>query len=269
MTMSYFNDDGWVPYAEHVSEDEASYCWRIQAGQVHVHRIDGSLTLPLPRYPLTPEQPTQALEGNEHQGFDWTLKAVYEAVTRIAPHFDWYFAPVFTSTLGYIWGQTWYEPKAILVRSSRDPRNIVRTALHEAWHATECVLTQAELDAVADAVSRGPEWPADHEWGGHHSEQSERRAQAFEHWSMAIIEAPLNARTGTIGKLLELLHRSIMPAHERVFRDVFAGRVSARAAKRMIADTVRRSELARASDRRGLVDRAVDGWLSLSNAVFG
>jgi hypothetical protein len=245
--------------------------YQIRAGQIIAEPITGK-RLPVQ---VTPDTEIDALNGEakEHPDFaSWTLPAILKIATRVVPWVTWHIAPNFADwdqgrDLG---GCAYTAYDSIVVLSYFPARQSVGLALHEAWHCIEAALTRQELETVTEAVRPGPRWP------GENGLLIERRALAFENWAMSRLEAPVKPRDGKLGRMMDAVHRRCMPSHERVFLDVFTGRVATRAAKRrqvashrLPSETIQRAELDRASDKRGWGDRAVEGWLSLSNAVFG
>lgn len=69
----------------------------------------------------------------------------------------------------------------LAVQSGARPWQVYHTALHEAWHAVEARMTEADFEMVRRAVSAGTWLPED----GYNDSPQERAANCFAAWSCA------------------------------------------------------------------------------------
>ncbi len=247
-----------------------STCWKIAAGHVTALPITGGhLELRESFLPQGGDLPC-AIDGKEDPYWTkGTLDAVVEMVTRMTPHATWYCAPSFfgCAAIGGGWsGQAHMLTDVAFVRTDRDARGTLSTALHEAWHVVERLLNREERTAVDAAVLRGGLW-ADH----YNHAPIERRARAFEHWALHRYEAP---PAETRSRLRTAVRRWALDPHERVFADVFEGRVGQRAAtKRWIAEhrlpaaVVERADAEREAAGRPMTEKMADAVIA-AGAVF-
>ena len=244
-------------------------CWKIAAGHVSATPIvGGHLELREIFLPQGGDLPC-AVDGTEDPYWtQGTLDAIAEIVMRMTPHATWYFAPSFFGCEAY--GQPWSGLAHLLtdvafVRTDRDARATLSTTLHEAWHIVEGLLTRQERAIVDAAVLRGGLWVEPY-----YDSPFERRARAFQHWSMHRYEAPPDA---TRSRLRTAIRRWALDPHERVFHDVYTGRVGQRAATRrwvaehrLPAAVVERAEAERAAAARPVADRVADAIIAAGAA---
>ncbi len=243
-------------------EDRPASCWRLAAGRWTERKIEGtSLELAELRHAPGIEIPC-AVDGDEDRHWPSTQVLVAELASRIVPHCTWYCAPAFFAceSPDRRWsGLALLVPDVVLLRTSLGERQAVVTAYHEAWHVLERYLTRAEREAVDAAIRAGGEWQGDY-----YNNHQERRARAFEHWSMHRHETGVEPRTGGVGRLLDAVHRWTLPAHEKVFAAAFDGTIGRRAAARRWVASSRLSPAAQsqaAADRQAAKQARQDRWI--------
>ncbi len=245
----------WNPETQRL-EDVPATCWRLSAGRWTAQPIEGgSLELSELRHAPGTALPC-AVDGKDDEHWAVTRFTVEEVASRVVPHAIWYFAPAFfgceAPAAGW-GGRAFTTGGVVALRTSQNQQWTVEATYHEAWHVLEHLLTRSERAAVDAAVARGGEWTS-----AYYDSAVERRARAFEAWSMHRHEAPPMDRTGYIGSTLDAVHRWTAPAHERVFDAAFTGRIGKRAAARRWVAGSRLSPEARAqaaADREAARDR--------------
>ncbi len=155
------------------------------------------------------------------------LPVLVASAERMAPWVRWYAAPTFTDAGGktVTWGGRAHgRSDVILLQSRYSTHWTMDTIFHEIWHVLQGHLTEAEREAVGDAVEGGPRFLDDRYRGS----TSEREARAFAAWCVARLESPGEQVTGWRA----WARRAGLAPHERVWEAAWSGALARRAMAR-------------------------------------
>ena len=153
------------------------------------------------------------LPGYEADYACTTATLIAELSETVTPGVTWYLAPSISRRpeTGTYRGLAYGHPNAgdgarpvVYLSTGTFPRDALTTALHEAEHAVEWLLTDAELDILDAAVSRGTRWFYDYA-----DDPVERRAEVVAHIGAAIeggmrlISHPSAPEMAVVGRILD------------------------------------------------------------------